>query len=115
LVTQSLGNLTPEEREAAAKPTAAGDYWREWDAFRAAQRLFADEIDEIDKNSRNKKKTRRIWVNTQSLSRHGLAIFRRVKWRKQRRPLQSGTLRMLWTKKKHKCESHLSFLQEFFD
>jgi hypothetical protein len=55
LVTQSLGNLTPEEREAAAKPTAAGDYWREWDAFRAAQRLFADEIDEIDKNSRNKK------------------------------------------------------------
>lgn len=46
--------ITPEEREAAARPTDAGDYWKEWDAFRVAQRLFPDEVADIDNASRDK-------------------------------------------------------------
>jgi hypothetical protein len=46
---------TPKEREAAARPTNAGDYWAEWDAFHVAQRLFADEVAEIDSGSQDKK------------------------------------------------------------
>ena len=49
------GELTPEEREAAAKPTDAGDYWTPSDTFRVAQRLFADEVSQIDRGSRDKK------------------------------------------------------------
>ena len=46
-------DLTPEEREAGARPTDAGDYWNEWDAFHAAQRLFEDEVAEVDLESRD--------------------------------------------------------------
>jgi hypothetical protein len=47
--------LTPEEREAAARPIHAGDYWKPWDAFRVAQRLFAAEVALVDEGSRDKK------------------------------------------------------------
>jgi hypothetical protein len=46
--------LTPEEREAAAKPTDAGDYWKPWDAYRVAQQLFADKVGLVDEGSRDK-------------------------------------------------------------
>jgi hypothetical protein len=45
---------TPEEREAAARPTDAGDYWNAWNAFRVAQRLYADEVAQVDSRSRDK-------------------------------------------------------------
>jgi hypothetical protein len=53
----SLGrsDMTPEEREAAARPTEAGDYWSKWNTFRAAQRLFSDEVARIDSACRDKK------------------------------------------------------------
>jgi hypothetical protein len=54
-------NLTPEEREAAAKPTEAGQYWKPWTPFRAAQRLFVDEVALIDEASRDKKKQKNFW------------------------------------------------------
>jgi hypothetical protein len=51
--------LTAQDREAAARPAEAGDYHKTWDAFRAAQRLFKDEIEVIDKevNDPSNKKT----------------------------------------------------------
>jgi hypothetical protein len=47
-------NLTPAEREAAARPTDAGEYWKPWDVFRVAQRLFSDEVAEVDARSRDR-------------------------------------------------------------
>ena len=47
--------LNAEECEAAARPTNAEDYWTEWDAFCVAQQLFADEVNEIDSWSHDKK------------------------------------------------------------
>ena len=47
--------LTPEEREVDARPTYAGDYWKAWTDFRAAERLFADEVARIDNACRDKK------------------------------------------------------------
>ena len=52
----SHGNLTFKEHEAQAKPTDAGLYWKKWNSFRAAKHLFADEVAEIDSNSRDKTK-----------------------------------------------------------
>ena len=52
---ESGDDLTPEEREAAARPSDAGDYWTEWIPFRVAQRLFADEVAQVDSMSRDKK------------------------------------------------------------
>jgi hypothetical protein len=46
--------LTEDDREAVARPTDAGDYWKEWDEYRVAQRLFADEVALIDHGSRDK-------------------------------------------------------------
>ena len=47
--------LTPEERIAAATPVYAGDYWELFDTFRAAQKLFADEVALVDEACRDKK------------------------------------------------------------
>ena len=47
--------LTPEEHEVDARPTYAGDYWKVWTDFRAAERLFADEVAQIDNACRDKK------------------------------------------------------------
>lgn len=53
-LNKSEEDLTPEEREAAARPTDAGDYWKKWDAFRVAQRLFSNEAAQVDEGSRDK-------------------------------------------------------------
>lgn len=47
-------DLTPEEREANARPTDCRDYWKAWDAFRVAQRLFSNEVAQVDGGSRDK-------------------------------------------------------------
>jgi hypothetical protein len=46
--------LTPEEREVDARPTYAGEYWKPWTDFRAAEKLFADEVALIDDECRDK-------------------------------------------------------------
>ena len=45
--------ISAEEREAAARPQKAGDYRKSWDAYRAACRLFKDELNDLNKASRN--------------------------------------------------------------
>jgi predicted RNA-binding protein with RPS1 domain len=45
--------LSVEERELAARPDKAGDYRRPWDAYRAACRLFKEELDALDKSTRD--------------------------------------------------------------
>lgn len=57
-------DLTAEEREAIARPIDAGDYWKEWDGFRVAQRLFADEVAQIDSASRDKTNKKTIGNRT---------------------------------------------------
>jgi hypothetical protein len=87
--------LTPEEREAAARPTDAGDYWNKWDAFRVAQRLFSDEVAQIDNESRDKtnKKTLgnrtaavRKWFNELSPSKLEEAKKVAIKWNTEGAP-----------------------------
>ena len=51
---ESGEDLTPEDREAAARPIDAGDYWSLWDTFRVAQCLFSNEVAQIDSRSRDK-------------------------------------------------------------
>jgi len=45
--------ISAEEHKQAARPQKAGDYRRLWDAFRAACKLFKDELDALDKASRD--------------------------------------------------------------
>ena len=47
--------ISAEEREAAAQPHKAGEYKREWDAFRAACRLFKEELDALNMLTRDQK------------------------------------------------------------
>jgi hypothetical protein len=51
-------NMTPEECEAAARPTEAGLYWKPWNASHAAQRIFVKEVALIDGESRDKRNKR---------------------------------------------------------
>lgn len=60
-------DMTPEEREAAARPTEAGEYWKQWNAFRAAQRLFSDEVARIDEICRDKKNKKDLGKRTAAL------------------------------------------------
>ena len=89
------GELTPEEREAAAKPTDAGDYWTPWDTFRVAQRLFADEVAQVDGGSRDKTNKKafgnrtiaiRKWFNELPRSKVEEAEQVAIKWNKEGAP-----------------------------
>ena len=60
--------LTLEECKAATRPTDAGDYWKEWDAFYVAQCLFVDEIAFINSGSLDKK-------DKKSFGNHMVAIW----------------------------------------
>jgi len=55
---------TPELHEAKARPTHAGDYRNEWDAYGAAQRLFAKEVNMVDEESRDKKDKKSLGKRT---------------------------------------------------
>lgn len=87
--------LTPEEREAGAKSTDAGDYSKPWDTFRAAQRLFADEVAEVDLGSRdptdksslgNRTKAVRAWYKTLPASKLEEATKAAEKWNTEGAP-----------------------------
>jgi len=82
-------DLTPEEREAAARPIHAGQYWKLWDAFHVAQRLWANEVALIDNRSRDKTNKKslgnrtaalRNWFNGLSTSRLDEAKKAAAKW-----------------------------------
>lgn len=45
--------LTPEQREAITKPVFAGDYWHKFDGCRAAEKLWAEEFAQVDREGRN--------------------------------------------------------------
>lgn len=45
--------LSPDDLEAAARPSDSGDYWAKWNSFRVAQRLFADEVAKVDSEARD--------------------------------------------------------------
>lgn len=55
---------TPELREAKARPTNAGQYRKVWDAYGAAQRLFANEVNMVDEESRDKKDKKSLGKRT---------------------------------------------------
>ena len=55
---------TPELREAKARPLDAGDYRNLWDAYGAAQRLFAREVGRVDEESRDKKDKKALGKRT---------------------------------------------------
>lgn len=59
---------TAEEREAVARPTAAGDFVNPWTAFRAAQRLFKDEFDTFDKQNRDSSDKQSLGKRTQNVN-----------------------------------------------
>lgn len=63
-ILTSAVSLTSAEWEAAARPTDSGDYWSEWDTFRAAQRIFAEEVSEIDSQSRDKSNKKKLGNRT---------------------------------------------------
>lgn len=60
-------DMTAEEREAAARPTDAGAYWKEWDPFRVAQRLFVDEVADVDHRCRDTKDKKSIGDRTRAV------------------------------------------------
>ena len=89
--------ISAEEREAAAQPQKAGEYKREWDAFRAAGRLFKDELDALDKSSRDQKdkstfgkrtKTAHEWFDGLSKEKKREAEKVAVKWNQEGAPKQ---------------------------
>ena len=60
----SAETRTPKEREAAAWPLDVGDYWPEWNTFRTAQRLFSDEVAQIDSDAWDKQDKKMLGVRT---------------------------------------------------
>jgi hypothetical protein len=60
----SADPLTPEDREATAQPSDAGDYWTEWNPFRVAQRLFADEVAQVDGDAQDKLNKKMLGART---------------------------------------------------
>ena len=61
--------MTPEEREAAARPENAGEYREPFNAFRAAQLLWSDEVVEIDSLCRDKIKKTDIGKRTVAIKK----------------------------------------------
>lgn len=91
---ESRANKTPKEREANARPIHAGEYWSEWNAFRVAQRLFSNEVAEIDaRRDKTNKKTFgkrtvaiRKWFNELPRSKREEAQNVAAKWNSEGAP-----------------------------
>jgi hypothetical protein len=88
---------TPEMHEAKARPTDAGEYWKKWDPFRVAQRLFESEVARIDAECRNKNdknefgnRTKAIWTWFRELPGSKLEEAEKVaiKWNSEGAPDQ---------------------------
>lgn len=82
-------DMTPEDREAAARPIEAGEYWKEWKPLRAAQRLFSDEVARIDEACRNKK-------NKKDLGKRTAAIHKWWKEQPESRKIEAENAATKW-------------------
>ena len=94
---KSSAKISAEECEAAARPQKAGEYRREWDAFRAAGRLFKDDLDAVDKSSRDQRdkstfgkrtKTAHEWFDGLSKEKKREAEKVAMKWNQDGAPKQ---------------------------
>jgi hypothetical protein len=61
--------VTPEEREAAARPQNAGDYREPFNASRAAPLLWSDDVAEIDGLCRDKSNKKDIGKRTGAINK----------------------------------------------
>ena len=59
--------LTADEHADNAKPTEAGDYCKLWDPFCMAQRIFKEEVNKIDVQSRDKSDKKNFGAHTKAL------------------------------------------------
>ena len=99
-IKRNSSKISAEEREAATQPQKAGDYKREWDAYRAACQLFKDKLDTVDKSSRDqtdqstfgkRTKTAHEWFN--GLSKEKKEAERAaVKWNHKGAPKQQQVM-----------------------
>ena len=87
--------ISAEECEQAARPKTAGDYRRPWDAFRATCKLFKDELDALDKASRDqtdkstfgkRTKTAHEWFEGLSKEKKREAELAADKWNQEGAP-----------------------------
>jgi len=87
--------ISAEEREQATCPQKAGDYRRLWDAFRAACKLFKDELDTLNKASRDqtdklmfgkRMKTTHQWFEGLSKEKKREAELAADKWNQEGAP-----------------------------
>ncbi|KIM53580.1 hypothetical protein SCLCIDRAFT_11544 [Scleroderma citrinum Foug A] len=93
----SIRAISAEEWEAAARPHKAGEYKREWDAFRVACRLFKEELDALDMSTRDQKdrstfgkrtKTAHKWFDLLPKEKKREAKKVAVKWNQEGAPKQ---------------------------
>ena len=89
--------ISAEEQEAAARPHKTGEYKREWDAFRAACRLFKEELDALNMSTRDQKdrstfrkrtKTAHEWFDLLPKEKKREAEKFAVKWKQEGAPKQ---------------------------
>ena len=94
---KNSAKISAEEREAAARPQKAGEYRREWDTFRAAGRLFKDDLDAVDKSTRDQRdkstfgkrtKTAHEWFDGLSKEKKREAEKVAIKWNQDGAPKQ---------------------------
>jgi len=87
--------ISTEEHEQAACPQKVRDYRRLWDAFRAACKLFKDELDALDKASRDqtdkltfrkRTKTTHEWFKGLSKEKKREAELAADKWNQEGTP-----------------------------
>jgi len=89
--------ISAAEHEAAARPQKAGEYKRPWDAFWAGCRLFKDELNDVDRSSRDqankstfgkRTKTTHKWFNGLSKEQKREAELAADKWNQEGSPKQ---------------------------
>ena len=94
---KNSAKVSAEERGAAARPQKAGEYRREWDTFRAAGRLFKDDLDAVDKSTRDQRdkstlgkrtKTAHEWFDGLSKEKKREAEKVAIKWNQDGAPKQ---------------------------
>ena len=93
--------VSAKEHEADARPQKAGDYRKPWDAFRAACRLFKDELNALDKSSRDaadkstfgkRTRTAHVWFEGLPKEKKREAELATDKWNREGAPKQSHLL-----------------------
>ena len=76
---QTSTTLNAKDCEIGARPTQTGKYTKPWDAYRAAQRLFKEELDELGGLLRDKKDKGNFGVHTKALRQWWSTLFKEKK------------------------------------